>query len=304
MKAIISSGQIPRNMVNADYEFHHYRTSFQTVPLHFHDFYEIYFLLSDSATYLVNGRYYQLTKGDILLISPQEMHSVVRAGSTNGLYERVDLYIRPAFFAQHSREDANLQLCFERCNTLPTGNLLRPKPALAEAITSLFADMHHQADSQDFGASLLHEILPLRLLVYLNQASLDCRTDLQTACLRRCNSPVDALIAHIESHLGEPLSLESLAERAHISKYHLVRLFREQTGLTPIQYVRYRRLLRARSLLQENKSVTAVCQECGFSDYSNFIRAFKAQFGLSPGRYAREEREKRPPRFETLLLAN
>ena len=304
MKEVVFNGQIPRDMVNADYEFHHYCTDFRSVPLHYHDFYEIYILLSDSVTYLVDGRYYNLQRGDILLLGPHEMHSPLRVKHENQAYERIDIYIRPEFFTSHNPDGIDLRSCFERCQSSSSGNLLRPQPRLAKDIDNVLQQIQDQSNFLCFGSSILHEVLPLQLLVYLNRASIENHNRNAVFDVESHNSVIDPLIYHINCHLSDSLSLDELAEVAHVSKCHLVRLFKQQTKLTPIQYVRYKRLLKARTLLSENSCVTSACHECGFSDYANFIRAFKKEFGISPGRYAKVDSQKQLEPFETLLLDN
>lgn len=303
MKEVVFSGQIPREMVRRDYECHHFCTPFSPVPLHFHDFYEAFFLLSDSMTYLVDGYTYTLKRGEILLINPHEMHSPQRLEGEPQPYERIGLYIRPELFAAHRHAGLNLRACFDRCATLPSGNVLRPGAELSREIDETLRMIQEQDDPNRFGASLMRENLLVQLLVYLNRASLEGENHHPVADSHQSHAVVDQLIRYMEAHLTEPMSLDYLAEIAHVSKYHLVRLFHQQTGLSPIKYLRYKRLLRARALLREGLSVTAVCHECGFSDYSNFIRAFKSEFKLSPGRYARQDGAKFSETFETLLIS-
>jgi AraC-like DNA-binding protein/mannose-6-phosphate isomerase-like protein (cupin superfamily) len=305
MKDVVFSGQIPREMVRRDYECHHFRTPFSPVPLHFHDFYEVFFLLSDAMTYLVDGRTYTLNKGEILLINPHEMHSPQRLEGEPQPYDRIGVYISPELFAAHSHTGLNLRACFDRCAMLPSGNVLRPGAELSREITETLRLLQEQDELEHFGASLLREMLLVQLLIYLNRASLEEENILPGQSPQRLShAVVDMLIRYIDAHLSEPLSLEKLAEVGHMSKYHLVRLFRQQTGLSPIQYLRYKRLLRARRLLREDRSVTSVCHECGFSDYANFIRAFKKEFGISPGRYARQLDNQSADPFETMLLSS
>lgn len=304
MKDVVFSGQIPREMVRRDYECHHFCTPFSPVPLHFHDFYEAFFLLSDSMTYLVDGYTYTLKRGEILLINPHEMHSPQRLEGEPQPYERIGLYIRPELFAAHRHAGLNLRACFDRCATLPSGNVLRPGAELSREIDETLRMIQEQDDPNRFGASLMRENLLVQLSVYLNRASLEGENHHLVADPHQSHAVVDQLTRYIDAHLSDPLSLEKLAEVGHVSKYHLVRLFRQQTGLSPIQYLRYKRLLRARRLLRENRSVTSVCHECVFSDYANFIRAFKKEFGISPGRYARQIDSQSPVPFETMLLSS
>jgi AraC-like DNA-binding protein len=71
----------------------------------------------------------------------------------------------------------------------------------------------------------------------------------------------------------------------YTDKYYLLHQFKLYTGYTIHQYVQQKRLITAKLLLKEGKSAMEACEESGFGDYANFIRAFKKAFGVPPGRY-------------------
>lgn len=94
---------------------------------------------------------------------------------------------------------------------------------------------------------------------------------------------VTQAVRRIECHPDEPLTLEALAQEAGLSPFHFLRLFERVTGTTPHQYVLRARLREAVTrLTTEPAKVIDVALDCGFGDVSNFNRAFRAEFGVSP----------------------
>lgn len=94
---------------------------------------------------------------------------------------------------------------------------------------------------------------------------------------------VAAAIAHIESHLADPLTVPGIARAAGVSHNHLTRLFRAATGDTVVTYVRRRRLERARHLLVESTlSIAAVAASVGIADLQAFNKACRRELGASP----------------------
>ncbi len=94
------------------------------------------------------------------------------------------------------------------------------------------------------------------------------------------------LVEEVDGALGAPLSLDSLAARAGISKYHLHHVFRLLTGLPLMEYVRRRRLSASiDALLESDRSVIDIALDHGFGYEQSYIRAFQRSFGVSPGRY-------------------
>ena len=99
-----------------------------------------------------------------------------------------------------------------------------------------------------------------------------------------------ARVAHVlhqlESRTAEPFTLAQLARAAGLSPYHFLRTFKRVTGVTPHQWILRARLRDAARLLVSSRApVTEIALDVGFEDLSNFERSFRAEFGISPGRY-------------------
>jgi AraC-like DNA-binding protein len=92
----------------------------------------------------------------------------------------------------------------------------------------------------------------------------------------------------IEDRFREPISLEELAATSGLSRYHLLRAFREWTGLTPHGWQIDRRIQEARRLLDRDMPLTDIALYLGFADQSHFQRAFKQRVATTPGEYRRQ----------------
>lgn len=98
--------------------------------------------------------------------------------------------------------------------------------------------------------------------------------------------PIDDVIAFIHDHFADDLSVPELAERAMLSTYHFIRVFKNYTGFTPHEYVRNIRITTARYLLKTTTlSVKDICFRTGFSCESVFCTAFKNKTGMTPAKY-------------------
>jgi AraC family transcriptional regulator len=94
----------------------------------------------------------------------------------------------------------------------------------------------------------------------------------------------------IERRPDGALGLGGLAREAGLSPYHFLRTFERLTGITPHQYVRRARLREAASRLAvEREKVLDIAYDCGFGDVSNFNRAFRTEFGVSPLRWKAQQ---------------
>ena len=118
----------------------------------------------------------------------------------------------------------------------------------------------------------------MELLVYLNRAYFETAEELVPDVVE--NQKINAVVEYINRHLDADLSLDALAGRFYVSKYHLSRQFK--------QYITKKRLMTARGMLRRGQPVRSAYLESGFNDYANFSKAFKAEFGLSPKDYVRQ----------------
>ena len=110
---------------------------------------------------------------------------------------------------------------------------------------------------------------------------------------------VERVIAHMKANLAEPPDLDQLARIAAISKFHLVRVFGELTGTTPVHFLSCLRMQRAKELvLTSAASITDICLEVGYSSLGSFSQTFRELVGVSP-----QEFRALPKRLDARLFA-
>lgn len=95
-------------------------------------------------------------------------------------------------------------------------------------------------------------------------------------------SQLKSLVSWLETRIGDPLTIDSMASQVGLSTAHFSREFKHATGQTPWGYFIYLRLERARQLLEDGESVTNVALQTGFSDQPHLSRLFKQRFGVNP----------------------
>lgn len=107
--------------------------------------------------------------------------------------------------------------------------------------------------------------------------------------MREQADAVQRMQDYIESHLDEPVVLQQLAKAAGYSPWHATRLFRELVGISPLKYLRARRLSRAALVLRDTGGrVLDVALEVAFDSHEGFTRAFTGRFGITPEQYRKD----------------
>lgn len=97
--------------------------------------------------------------------------------------------------------------------------------------------------------------------------------------------PMGKAVWYIENHLGEPLSLDAIAQSCGLSKFHFARAFGTATGMSVMGYVRARRLSEAARVLAAGKpDILMVALDAGYGSHPAFTRAFRDRFGTTPER--------------------
>lgn len=238
--------------------------------LYFPKNYQIGLIRRGNGTFSTPSGTYPATAGDLFLVHPGRIHRGKPDPQSGWRVESLCLHTDLVASLVETRTGAERRL--------PLFNdLLLPAAIVLEPFRSLFGSVFVQISQNATGTgnSLADQIHAL-----FGQLAGFFPPDYQTPQQHRA---VEVVRLHLETHFRGPLPLDRLANEACLSKYHLLRLFRQQTGVTPHEYLIHRRLSEARRLIFERKSLTEVTLEVGFADQAHFTNAFKKYAdGFSP----------------------
>lgn len=160
-------------------------------------------------------------------------------------------------------------------------------PQIEAIALSYFSELR----AEGLGGKLYVESLANLLAIHLLRHHSSVKQFPRPRSHRLPETTLRQVIAYIEDHLAEDLSLSALAAVACLSPYHFARLFKESTGLSPHQYVIHRRLERAKLLLSTPKwPLTIIAHTVGFANESHLALHFKRLTGLTPNAYANSAR--------------
>ena len=95
-------------------------------------------------------------------------------------------------------------------------------------------------------------------------------------------------LVYISSHLSEEISIATLSALTAYHPHYFIKLFKEDMGMPPHQYILRMRLQEAARLLRSGSTVSEAASNVGYADASSFARAFKSYYGVQPGRFALE----------------
>ena len=290
MKSPVRPFSPRQKMLDADFEIYRYRDSYLSeVELHHHDFYEVYFFLSVSVTYTIESRQYQLKPGDVLLISPLELHQpMIQPGKEP--YERVVLWVNRGYLQQLSSPESNLADCFD-LDSPRHANLLRLDAVSVRRLQDMADALIDEGANRHFGWDLNSRALLIRIFVELNRQMLEAPSGFEVP--DESGGIISEVLRYINENFNNEISLDSLSDHFFVSKYHLSREFKRLVGTSVYRYIIQKRLIMAKQKMIAGLSPTDVYCNCGFGDYANFYRAFRAEYGISPKEFCEEALRKR-----------
>ncbi|WP_051689861.1 AraC family transcriptional regulator [Pelobacter seleniigenes] len=255
-----SSGITVLNAVMADFSY----------GKHAHEELAIGVTTAGVQEFSCKGRYFSSLPGDIILFNPEDVHN----GSPGGgdVLKYTMLYFDPGKL---------YPLVGCASNELMTKCRI-PQTHFRDAAlrSTLLGLSRHAGQLANSPLEQEHELyaVAVHIAKMLGRFHPDGWTNKKDALLLRVRD-------YIHANIEADISIDELSHVTTMSKYHLIRLFRSQFGLTPHQYILNHRINKVREALKNGVSATSVAHEFGFFDSSHLNRHFKRAYGITPKQY-------------------
>ena len=256
------------------------------LTLHSHNFYEILFCRKVSdVEYLVGTERYRLQKGDIIFVPPGVSHRPLMSAQGGEPYVRDVLWLSTEFAQGMER-----LFPFAEGDYISKSSLLRTAGTGWEYVGDLLHTAVREAQRALPGWEMVVAGQAVTFLAHLKRAFLDGSTIVPSA-----EKPelLDRALSFIEANLSNKITLEQVASHFYVSESTISQAFRKKMGVSFYRCVIQRRLISAKTYIQQGISLETVAEHVGFSDYSAFYRAFKQEYGISPRQF-RKMQEKEP----------
>lgn len=245
---------------------------------HYHDFHKILIFFQGNVSYVIEGNQYDLKPRDIILVRAGEIHRPVIHDTS--VYERIIVYISPAFFEKQRQAGTDLYQCFSRGQTQQAG-LIRVSDQESSPMNRICQDLLLSFQNRNYAAELYQKVKFLEFLIQLNRIVLENPFSYTPAMTS--NPVVQNILKYINDHLTEEtLSIDTIAQAAYLNRSYLMHLFKEETGYTVGKYISEKRMFLARSSILKGMPVTEACYRSGFKNYSAFYYAYKNKYGSAP----------------------
>ncbi len=250
---------------------------------HSHDYIEMAFVLSGKSRMLIDGAMHEISEGDLIVLNPGVKHeAIIIEGNPNPSTE---------FFVGFS--DIHLRNYPENFLPLPTPDscVFHTTGQLYQKLFKLCASMEAENSSRRQGhyEMMKSYLVQMLLLIIREQYEPLKHTEGYNFSALNKKDIVEQILNYFEDHYNEKISLDQIAENMYLSPFYISKIFKSETGNTPIGHLINIRLEKARELLQAGGSIQEVALAVGYEDAYHFSKLFKKRYGISPSKVSKEE---------------
>lgn len=254
---------------------------------HDHDYAELAYILSGKGKYLVEGKEFTVEAGDLVICNPGVKHTHIVVNPKEPTIEFISGFTDFHFknMAPNSIELPDQSYIFHTTAELKQ-----------EISMHCYAMMAEKESNQPGKYFMLKTHLMQLLLLVMREISEVEKTE-QKGCnfeTYNKNYAVNKIISYLNENYEHKISLEQIAHNMYLSPVYISKIFKEETGESPINYLIKIRLEKARDILHssDNGSIKNIANQVGYDDVYHFSKLFKKYYGISPLYYRKQIRSK------------
>lgn len=268
-------GQIAVERIECDYDFN-------MASKHFHNEYEIYYLLSGERYYFIEKKIHLVKRGSLVLIDRNQVHRTV--ASNNNYHDRIKILIPSKEISSLLKLSKNIQVKSFFKNHSGIINLNEVGRKYVENILFfIIREMKMKHSNYEFVVKMkLVELLVYAIRCKNGESPALANIPIKTEKHKKINE----IAEYISLNSHQKMSLADIAESFFISKCYLSRIFKEVTGFTVNEYINVIRIKRARKLLEMPEyNITEIADLVGYESITYFEKVFKKYHEISPLKY-------------------
>ncbi len=244
--------------------------------LHSHAFCELFYVVNGSGFFITEDQEFPVHEHDMVIISPHVQHTEKSLHSTP--LEYIVLGIDGLIFS------------FENIASVPdsillqttAGNVYKYNTKNSNVYAYLNIMLSEITNKEENYEAVCQSLLEVVVLCMLRNDHLSVKPNNTTLLNRECVR----IKNYLDANYMENITLDTLAQRSHMSKYYLVHAFTKYMGVSPITYLLQRRIEEGKSLLSSTSySISQISSLLGFSSQSYFAQAFRRSVGQTPVQY-------------------
>lgn len=245
-----------------------YQGDWKSIP-HTHHFSELFYVVNGKGSFHLNGKVYPINSNDMIIVPPNTEHTEMSYNAEP--LEYIVLGIEGITFLDAESESSHIIYNYTR------------KTELLNLLNLILGEVRAEQDGYHLVCQYLLDVL----LIQIVRRQKLVPTPITTT---KMNKECARIKQYLDSNYSESITLDILAEKAHMNKYYLVHAFTRYTGLSPISYLNAKRLRTGKELLETTDfSIAQISNSIGFSSQSYFSQVFRKETGITPNEYRKSK---------------
>lgn len=239
-------------------------SSFDSFYEHRHEFYEFEYVSEGEGEYILNGQSFNLKKGDLVFVTPMDLHSYNKG---NEKFRTITVKFIPERLCHLLRDITKFEAFIMPCD---------------EELKNAFIIIKNERTSENYTDFAIKNALERILVLILRTKG--------TVLMPDKELDFGQIIGYINKNFRNTLTLEKVSEKCGYSNAHFCRQFKKTTGKTFVEYLNDIRVIHAKNLLvTTNMSITDISYDCGFGSVRNLNREFLKRCGCPPNEFRKSK---------------
>lgn len=257
---------------------------FMNVPMHWHNEFELNYILRGRGEFICDNRRFEAGEGDILILPPNMLHAAYPYRDSELIYHA--LVFNPIMLGANSNDRCSSECIRPVINGTRKLDVYIPReagdyPGIKEAVSRIFSCAHSNQARMDL--LLKSELLRLFWLLEGDEDRI-YRQDNGISY----SGIVRPALEYMAENFREDITIGQLAELVHLSKSHFMNCFKKAVGIGAIEHLTQLRINAAcEALTATEKKIAEIAFDCGYNNLSNFNRHFLNMVGCTPNEYRR-----------------
>lgn len=249
-----------------------------------HEFYEMVYMKKGNAVFEISGYPVDLGPNDIIIIKPNQFHKFIVKSESGCEFIVLNFKFVDKFDMQYS--GISLEYFLDFVSGKESGAFIKLKVSQKNEIITLLNRILKEKENPDIGSELLNYLLVMELFVLISRAlKMEWENSIKNKS-SKLKELIQVSVSYINNNYEREISLKDIAQYVFLSTSYFTRAFKEEMGISPINYLLMTRIERAKELIKgSNSKISDIALSVGFSNQQRFNDIFKKYVKMTPLQY-------------------
>lgn len=252
-----------------------------------HEYYEMVYIKRGNAVFEISGYPAEIGPNDIIIIKPNQFHKFTVKSEAGCEFIVLNFKFVNKFDMQFS--GVSLEFFLDFVSGKESGAFIRLKVSQKNEIINLLNRILKEKEDPDIGSELLNYLLVMELFVLISRAlKMEWENSIKNKS-SKLKELIQVAVSYIDNNYERDISLKDIAQYVFLSTSYFTRAFKEEMGISPINYLLKTRTERAKELLKDSTlKICDIALNVGFSNQQRFNDIFKKNVKMTPLKYRKD----------------